>query len=81
MNRCELDIVQQIFSIAMHSIKTEELILQQEIIDRHKQGVIETATAVISYERDLITRGELINQKRTELFELYDRLMFKEVER
>ena len=74
MNRVELDTVQEIFEIAMHSLLTEELILKQEQMDMYrKHAEEESALCTVSYNVDIIRRGEIVSKKRGWLFELFDK--------
>jgi len=64
MKEEERRLVQEVFEIAMHSMKTEELLIQQENMDRYRKNVIEqteqTAVAMVSYEIDIIRRAEIL---------------------
>lgn len=82
MTRQEMDAVELIFEIAMHSMKTEEICLQQERIERARDRAMsmETMTAVtaVSYDADIVMRAEVLGRKRSQLFELFKELKVTE---
>jgi len=74
-------IVKEIFEIAMHSIRNEEIFLKQDAMQRYIKNItdIETlnATTVLTYEHDIKRAEASITQRREWLYDLMDKY-FKE---
>jgi len=68
-------IIKEVFEIAMHSIRNEEIFLKKQAIEKYTKQVkepITSACAAISYESDILRASESINSRREWLYKLMD---------
>ena len=68
------DIIKEVFEIAFHSIQTEELMLQQENMDRYRREVLKENTAMntVQFNVDIVRHADHLTRKRERLYQLMD---------
>lgn len=69
-------IIKEVFELAMHSIRNEEIFLKQQSYEKHienEKNQTKSAIAVIIYEKDIMRAAESIHQRREWLYELMDK--------
>lgn len=74
-------ITKEVFEIAMHSLRNEEIFLKQEAMKKYMDSIKEpptSACATVTYEQDIIRASQSIKQRREWLYELMDKFYEEE---
>jgi len=72
----KITIIKEVFEIAMHSLRNEEIILKQNAMERYMNNIKKpehSATSILTYEHDIIRAETSITQRREWLYELMDK--------